>query len=335
MPVFTEATRTCTFGAREEMGMGDMVSIIVPVYNVAQYLDRCLNSLVQQSHRNLEILLVDDGSTDGSGALCDRWQSRDPRIRVFHKPNGGLSDARNHGLERACGEYICFVDSDDWCDLRFVEMLLRQLLETGSDLAECSCLRTDGHVPDTIPATPEYRVYEGRECVLRFLSEDFSVSVWNKLYRRSLLENLPFRRGVYHEDEFWTYRVFSRARRVCRMNYTGYFYYQRPGSIVHTRPSEKRLRDAFDAARERIGFVECHYPEYAAVGYSKMMYTCMYLYSQSGHCDPEQRAALQEELYTCFCGIFKKYLRQGQYRKEMWRFCCFRLHPSRYCSRFY
>ena len=335
MPVFTEDRRTCTFGAREEMGMGDMVSIIVPVYNVAQYLDRCLNSLVQQSHRNLEILLVDDGSTDGSGALCDRWQSRDPRIRVFHKPNGGLSDARNHGLERACGEYICFVDSDDWCDLRFVEMLLRQLLETGSDLAECGCLRTDGHVPDTIPATPECRVYEGRDCFLRFLSEDFSVSVCNKLYRRSLLENLPFRRGVYHEDEFWTYRVFSRAQRVCRLNYTGYFYYQRPGSIVHTRPSEKRLRDAFDAARERICFVECHYPEYAAVGYTKMMYTCMYLYSQSGHCDPEQRAALQEELHVCFCGIFKKYLRQGQYRKEMWRFCCFRLHPSRYCSRFY
>ena len=335
MPVFTEDRRTCTFGAREEMGMGDMVSIIVPVYNVAQYLDRCLNSLVQQSHRNLEILLVDDGSTDGSGDLCDRWQSRDPRIRVFHKPNGGLSDARNHGLERACGEYICFVDSDDWCDLRFVEMLLRQLLETGSDLAECGCLRTDGHVPDTTHISPECRVYEGRDCFLRFLSEDFSVSVCNKLYRRSLLENLPFRRGVYHEDEFWTYRVFSRAQRVCRLNYTGYFYYQRPGSIVHTSPSEKRLRDAFDAAKELICFVECHYPEYAAVGYSKMMYTCMYLYSQAGHCDPEQRAALQEELYTCFCGIFKKYLRQGQYRKEMWRFCCFRLHPSRYCSRFY
>ena len=315
--------------------MHGLVSIIVPVYNVEQYLDRCISSLVGQTYAELEILLVDDGSTDGSGILCDRWQSRDPRIRVFHKENGGLSDARNHGLEHAHGEYICFVDSDDWCDLHFVEMLLRQLLSTGSDLAECAYLCTDGSETEAAPLPPECRVYEGRECFLRFLSEDFFVGVWNKLYRRSLLEDLPFRKGVYHEDEFWTHRVFSRAQRVCRLNYTGYRYFQRPGSIIHSRPSEKRLRDAFDAAKERIGFVERHYPEYAAVGYSKMMYTCMYLYSQSGHCDPEQRAALQEELYTCFCGIFKKYLRQGQYRKEMWRFCCFRLHPSRYCSRFY
>ena len=345
-------------------------SLCIPMYNESSIIEdtaRQLSAYMQANFDDYEIIFSNDGSKDGTAAIADAYVEKYPTIvKAVHKPNGGLSDARNHGLERACGEYICFVDSDDWCDLRFVELLLRQLQETGSDLTECGCLRTDGHVPDTTHISPECRVYEGRDCFLRFLSEDFSVSVCNKLYRRSLLENLPFRRGVYHEDEFWTYQIFSKARRVCRLNYTGYyyyqrqgsivhtkpsekritdaftagkervdFYYQRPGSIVHTRPSEKRLRDAFDAARERICFVECHYPEYAAVGYTKMMYTCMYLYSQAGHCDPEQRAALQEELYTCFCGIFKKYLRQGQSRKEMWRFCCFRLHPSRYCSRFY
>lgn len=313
--------------------MHGLVSIIVPVYNVEQYLDRCISSLVGQTYAELEILLVDDGSTDGSGILCDRWQSRDPRIRVFHKENGGLSDARNHGLEHAHGEYICFVDSDDWCDPHFVEMLLRQLLSTGSDLAECAYLCTDGSETEAAPLPPECRVYEGRECFLRFLSEDFFVGVWNKLYRRSLLEDLPFRKGVYHEDEFWTHRVFSRAQRVCRLNYTGYRYFQRPGSIIHSRPSEKRLRDAFDAAKERIGFVERHYPEYAAVGYSKMMYTCMYLYSQAGLSNVPQRAALQEELYACFRCIFKKYLKLGQYRKELWRFCRFRLFPNHRCRR--
>lgn len=317
------------------MEMGDLVSIIVPVYNVAQYLDRCISSLIGQTYADLEILLVDDGSTDCSGILCDRWQSQDPRIRVFHKENGGLSDARNHGLEHAHGAYICFIDSDDWCDLRFVELLLRQLLSTGADLAECDYLRTDGSVPDTTLISPEYRVYEGRECFFRFLSEDFFVSVCNKLYRRSLLDGLTFRKGVYHEDEYWTYRVFSRVRKACRLDYTGYYYYQRIGSIVHTTPSVKRLTDAFDAAKERIGFVEHHYPEYAAIGYSKMMYTCMYLYSQAGCCDTAQHAALQDELYACFCGIFKKYLKQGQYRKEMWRFCCFRLLPNPYSRRCY
>ena len=313
--------------------MHGLVSIIVPVYNVEQYLDRCISSLVGQTYADLEILLVDDGSTDGSGTLCDRWQSRDPRIRAFHKENGGLSDARNHGLERAHGEYICFVDSDDWCDLRFVEMLLRQLLSTGSDLAECGYLCTDGSIPDTPLTPPECRVYEGRECFLRFLSEDFFVSVCNKLYRRSLLESLPFRKGVYHEDEFWTYRVFSRVQKACRLECTGYYYYQRPGSIVHTAPSVKRLTDAFDAAKERIGFVEHHYPEYAAVGYSKMMYTCMYLYSQAGCYNTEQYAALQDEFYACFRCIFKKYLKLGQYRKELWRFCRFRLFPNHRCRR--
>lgn len=336
--VFTTLTvmfchQSVIFQIRGTLRMHGLVSIIVPVYNVEQYLDRCISSLVGQTYADLEILLVDDGSTDGSGTLCDRWQSRDPRIRAFHKENGGLSDARNHGLERAHGEYICFVDSDDWCDLRFVEMLLRQLLSTGSDLAECGYLCTDGSIPDTPLTPPECRVYEGRECFLRFLSEDFFVSVCNKLYRRSLLESLPFRKGVYHEDEFWTYRVFSRVQKACRLECTGYYYYQRPGSIVHTAPSVKRLTDAFDAAKERIGFVEHHYPEYAAVGYSKMMYTCMYLYSQAGCYNTEQYAALQDELYACFRCIFKKYLKLGQYRKELWRFCRFRLFPNHRCRR--
>ena len=107
--------------------MQDLVSIIVPVYNVAQYLDRCVTSLTGQTYKNIEIILVDDGSTDTSGALCDLWQTRDNRIKAFHKTNGGLSDARNFGLEKATGRYVCFTDSDDWLDLRFVEVMLGAL----------------------------------------------------------------------------------------------------------------------------------------------------------------------------------------------------------------
>lgn len=313
--------------------MHGLVSIIVPVYNVAPFLDRCLDSLVKQTYPNIEIILVDDGSTDGSGALCDLWQSRDSRIRVFHKPNGGLSDARNYAMERASGEYLSFVDSDDWCDLRFLERMLTALADTGADLVECDYVSTDGAAPLPCQTVSDYRVFEGRECFLRFLTEEFFVSVWNKLYRRSLLENHPFRRGVYHEDEFWTYRVFSRAQRVCRLRYTGYCYYQRQGSIVHTEPSRKRISDAFDAAKERITFIEQQYPEYASIGYSKMMYTCMYLFSSAGRSGSDGLSGLREELFSCFCGIFAKYLKTGQYRKEMWRFCFFRLFPNAYCRR--
>lgn len=313
--------------------MHDLVSIIVPVYNVAQYLDRCLDSLVKQTDPNIEIILVDDGSTDGSGALCDLWQQRDGRIRVFHKPNGGLSDARNHGLERASGEYICFIDSDDWCDLRYVEVMRGTLEDTGSDLVECDYLTTDERAPAPVSGQTayDYRLSEGRECFLRFLTNEFFVSVCNKLYRRSLLENQPFRRGVYHEDEFWTYRIFSRAQRACRLRYTGYYYYQRQGSIVHTTPSQKRLTDAFTAAKERMDFIELHYPEYASIGYSKMLYTCMYLYHEAGRGDFSQRDALRQELFSCFRSIFRKYLKAGQFQGEMWRFCLFSLLPNLYC----
>lgn len=307
--------------------MQDLVSMIVPVYNVAQYLDRCITSLTGQTYRNIEILLVDDGSTDGSGALCDLWQSRDPRVKAFHKPNGGLSDARNFGLERASGGYVCFIDSDDWLDARFVERMLGTLLDTGSDIVECDYVATEGtdplREPAQAPGAPA--VFDGTECFHRFLTNTFFVTVWNKLYRREVLADLPFVKGVYHEDEYWTYRVFSRARRACRLGYAGYFYFQRPGSIVHTSPSLKRLTDAFTAGKERIDFIEAQYPEFSSIGYEKMMYTCMFLFREAKHSDIPQKAALQEELFAYFRVIWKKYLKTGQYRKEMWRFFRFSL----------
>lgn len=314
--------------------MQDFISIIVPVYNVAQYLDRCLTSLTGQTYKNIEIILVDDGSTDTSGELCDVWQSRDNRIKAFHKPNGGLSDARNYGMKRASGKYICFVDSDDWLDLNYVEVMLDTLADTGADIAECDYVCTDGSetIPDNNPSAYDYEVYTGRECFLRFLTNHFFVSVCNKLYRKEILENQLFQKGVYHEDESWTYRIFSKAQKVCRLHYTGYFYFQRQGSIVHTKPSRKRITDAFSAGKERIDFIELHYPEYASIGYSKMMYTCMFLFNETRCSDIPRKTALQEELVSYFRIMLEKYLKGRQYQKEMWRFLFFRLLPNQYCK---
>lgn len=314
--------------------MQKLVSIIVPVYNVAPYLERCLTSLTGQTYKNIEILLVDDGSTDASGRLCDVWQRKDDRIQVFHKTNGGLSDARNYGLERASGDFVCFIDSDDWVDLQFVEVMLGALADTGSDIVECDYLCTDGSHPTPISRQTAYKyeVFEERECFRRFLTNHFFVSVCNKLYRRSLLENQLFRKGAYHEDEYWTYKIFTKAQKACRLHYTGYFYYQRAGSIVHTKPSLKRLTDAFVAGKERIDFIEAQYPEYASIGYSKMMYTCMYLYNDAMGSDIPQKKSLQEELASYFHILFGKYLKRRQYQKEMWRFCFFRFLPKLYCK---
>lgn len=317
--------------------MNDLVSIVVPVYNVQQYLQRCLKSLTEQTYRNIEIILVDDGSGDTSGEICDFWASRDERIRVFHKENGGLSDARNYGLRRVSGEYVCFVDSDDWCDIRYVEVMLKTLLETDSDIVECDYLCTDNHecASSGSKTDYDYEVFADKDCFHRFLTNVFFVSVCNKIYRKKIIEKEPFQLGVYHEDESWTYKIFSKARRVCRMQYTGYYYFQRQGSIVHTKPSHKRLNDAFQAGRERVAFIELHYPEYASIGYSKMMYTCMYLFHEAERGDFSQKDALQKELISYFHTIFWKYLMKRQYRGEMWRFCVFSLLPNGYCRMHY
>lgn len=299
--------------------MQDLVSIIVPVYNVAQYLDRCLTSLAEQTYKNIETILVDDGSTDPSGALCDAWQSR---------------DARNYGLQRASGEFVCFIDSDDWLDLRFTEAMLKALVETESDIAECDYLHTEDSKPTPSPNQAVYdcEVFEGKECFRRFLTNHFFVSVCNKLYRKSVLENQLFRKGAYHEDEFWTYKIFSKAKKVCRLHYTGYFYFQRHGSIIHSNPSQKKITDAFVAGKERIDFIELQYPEFASIGYSKMMYSCMYLFNEARRSDIPQKLALQEELAAYFHIMFVKYLKSRQYQKEMWRFFLFFFFPNRYCK---
>lgn len=319
--------------------MNDLVSIVVPVYNVQQYLSRCLESLTAQTYSNIELLLIDDGSTDTSGAICDHWAGRDQRIRVYHKENGGLSDARNFGLRHAAGKYVCFVDSDDWCDLRYIEVMLKTLLETDCDIVECDFLRTKSNTPVSAAGGTAcdypYEIFTGKDCFLRFLENTFFVSSCNKMYRREVIENEPFQLGVFHEDESWTYRIFSRARRVCRLHYTGYFYYQRPGSISNTVPSYKRLNDAFQAGRERVDYIERHYPEFASIGFSKMMYTCMFLFHAAESGEFPGKAALQRELISYFRIIFRKYLLKGRYRGEIWRFCFFLLAPSHYCKRYY
>lgn len=313
-------------------GMQELISVIVPVYNVAQYLERCLTSLAGQTYKNIEIILVDDGSTDTSGEICDAWQKKDSRIRVFHKTNGGLSDARNYGMQRASGEYICFIDSDDWIDLRFAEVLLDALTDTESDVAECRYLCTDKSdiIPDAKHSRYNPEVFTGKECFLHFLTNHFQVSVCNKMYRKEILENQPFQNGVYHEDEFWTYKIFSKARKICRLNYTGYYYFQRSGSIIHSKLSRKRVTDAFVAGKDRIDFIERHYPEYASIGYAQMMYTCMYLFNEVRCSDILQKQTLQTELESYFRIIFQKYLKGRQYQKEMWRFCVFFLFPDCY-----
>ena len=266
-----------------------LISVIVPVYGVEEYLDRCVQSIVGQTYKNLQIILVDDGSPDACPAMCDAWAARDSRIRVIHKENGGLSDARNIGLAIAEGEYVSFVDSDDWLNLRFYEVLYRTAAEQDCQIAECGYFATTGDEPK--PAAPEtVSLYSTEEALALHLREKlFRQVVWNKLYRRDVI-TASFEKGKYHEDVFWTYQIIANCQRLAHVDVSRYVYFQREGSIMGQGYSLKRL-DAVEAAAQRSRFVTEHYPKLAGLAQSRLIGTYMYhfqLIQNNSDIDPDK-----------------------------------------------
>ena len=206
----------------------ETVTVIVPVYNTAPYLSECVESIRRQSHENLEILLVDDGSTDGGGAICDEFAKVDRRIRVFHQENRGLSAARNRGLDAANGQYICFVDSDDTIGETMVEDLLNTLKSADADMALCNILRNGR-------ATPMPPEILGPDAYLeKLLGPEvwYYITMPNRLCRRELWDGLRFPEGFLHEDEAVIYPLAARCRRIAIRAEALYCYRTRPDSIT-------------------------------------------------------------------------------------------------------
>lgn len=238
-----------------------LVSVIVPVYNVASYLEECLDSVVGQTYRNLEIIVVDDGSTDGSGAVCDEYAKKDGRIQVIHQPNRGLSVARNVGLDVAKGDHISFVDSDDAVSPVFIEALL----SAGADVAQCaSCRNAEGLNRENRRPAFEYLTNVEASERLQFDSTGDATVVWNKLYRRGLFDTIRFPEGKQHEDEFVTYRVLWDAGQVAVTVEPLYYYRQRFGSTTNRGFSRGSL-DAIEALEDRSMFYRAQEEDYLAV----------------------------------------------------------------------
>lgn len=239
--------------------LSDLISVIVPIYRVEEYLDECVASVVNQTYRNLEIILVDDGSPDHCPQMCDEWAVRDSRIKVIHKVNGGLSDARNAGIEIATGEYIAFVDSDDFITPDMLEKLHAALVKADADIAACGILTCEGEKQtawgcrDTV-GTPK-QIY-----ALLYNDTAYPVAAWNKLYRRSCWETLRFPVGKTCEDAFTTYQLIHNARRIVMIPEALYCYRIRPGSIMTSAFSLKKM-DEEAAWRCNYEFMEQHYPQ--------------------------------------------------------------------------
>lgn len=239
-----------------------LISVIVPVYKVEAYLDKCISSIVNQTYKNLEIILVDDGSPDNCPAMCDDWAEKDSRIRVIHKENGGLSDARNAGMAVATGELMGFVDSDDTIHPDMYRLLYESMVENDSDISACGVemVWEDGS-PSRILTKSGCCVLEQEEAMRAVIEESWlQQPVWYKLYKTALIHDIPFPVGKYHEDVFWTYQAVGSAKRVSVFDTPCYYYLQRSGSIMEESYSLKRL-DAVEGKMLRIQYVQDKYPD--------------------------------------------------------------------------
>ena len=225
----------------------EKVSIIVPVYGVEKYLDRCVRSLVNQTYNNTEIILVDDGSPDRCPEMCDNYAKHYSNIKVIHKPNGGLSSARNEGMKSSTGSYITFVDSDDWVTIDFVEYLYRMMKANGADVADIKCIQTSGQQNKLSNDIEKTEVYCNAEILKRYLFRGISerrgapYSVWRKMYRREIIINQPFEEGIVNEDICYNYIALSKCKRYVESNQIKYYYFQNPKSITGGALKKKDL----------------------------------------------------------------------------------------------
>lgn len=291
-----------------------IISVIVPVYKVEPYLHKCVDSILDQTYKNLEVILVDDGSPDNCGAICDAYASQDNRVKVIHKENGGLSSARNAGLDMMNGAYVGFVDSDDWIEPQMYEVLLDLMLHYDAQMAlggvadEVLCDETVrtvktsdyGHTPfaeDSISAIK--RFFQG------------SWAAWDKLYQAELFKELRFPLGEINEDEAIAVHLLDRSHRVCYTNEVFYHYLRRPESITTVSFHPRKLawvRHCWDNLR----YVETTHPElvpYAAARYQGSLLWALRELSILGVGMDDAWQPLRRELRAQICGIRKNLFR--------------------------
>lgn len=234
-----------------------LITIIVPVFRVEKYIRKCIESIINQTYQNLEVLLIDDGSDDGCPLICDEYSKKDKRIKVVHKKNGGLSEARNCGLEIAKGEYISFIDSDDFVESQMIERLYSCLKKTNSELSICSysCVDEDGN--DFGKKKPSFESFSCDKDEVFLLYDKPLLSwllgvAWNKLYKKCIFDRIRYPIGKLHEDDFVSFLIYDECQSVAFVSDVLYHYTQRSKSIM--KSYNIHHIDSAEAALNRIDF---------------------------------------------------------------------------------
>lgn len=296
-----------------------LITIIVPIYNVEQYLEICINSIVNQTYKKLEIILVDDGSTDSSSEICDKWAKKDSRIIAIHKSNGGGGQARNVALCQANGEYIAFVDSDDYIAPNMYEMLLNYMTEE-VDIVECDFINVyDNREKFDSDRKTQYKRYSRKEAMKEHISDHyFRQLIWNKIYRKRVIEGIFFPEEKGIDDEFWTYKAIGNARKLVRIDTPLYAYRQQDASVMHNMDVHNRFQSV-KAKCARHDYIKDNFSELETKSLHSIWMMCIYtgqIFIRSGKQNKNDCKRLVE--------ILKKYnfkisnLRQLSRKEKIW-----------------
>lgn len=237
------------------------LSVIVPVYKVEPYINKCVDSILNQTYKNLEIILVDDGSPDNCGKICDEYAEKDNRVRVIHKENGGLSDARNFALDIVAGEYVSFIDSDDWIEKEMYAETLAYIEKHNLDVICTDVCEVRPNKTFTRHKFDSDKVFTGKEALGMILTDVIDNSVCNKVFKRELWDGIRFPYARRFEDVATTYKVFHKSAKVGYMRKAYYHYFKREGSIIASSFDAQKRYEMFLGYNERWEFAKKHCTE--------------------------------------------------------------------------
>lgn len=301
------------------------ISVVVPVYNVEKYLCRCVDSILAQTFSDFELILVDDGSPDKCGAICDEYTKKDSRVYVIHKENGGLSDSRNVGIkwaiENSDSEWIAFIDSDDWIYEKYLEILLDGIYKYNCNIAVCDFTLTSGDTPSLDNGSLTYQVWKTEDFFCERVVQ--AVSAWAKIIKKTDLKSIRFPKGIIHEDEFVTHKILFKHDKVVYIDLGMYFNQQREDSITKSQWTPDKLI-TIEATKQKLDF-------FSQNGYKKAELYCETLLFhniqrningviESGNNDYAKQYL--KKLYRQRKAIFKKCLRHKSFsfKKNKWEF---------------
>lgn len=291
------------------MSQNRLVSVIVPIYKVEAYLPRCIESIINQTYTNLEILLVDDGSPDCCGELCDKYAHQDIRIKIFHKKNGGLSDARNFALDRMTGDYVTFIDSDDFVDLRYIEVLVGLLENSKANVSMVGCQTfEDESLTTQYNGQPfESVVYTKEEALQRALKVQLRQSAWGKLYEKQVFEEIRFPKGMLYEDLAIFYDVIAESNGIAYTSLPLYKYFIRSESIMR-QPFKIQQMDEITIIDHEMKKLESIRPDLRDMIQARKVYSYLLVLSRILSSDDKdkympQKKEVKDKINACKNGV--------------------------------